>query len=146
MERPPVAKSKYFVYSMMSASVRYAAAIPATEPGGLPTPTEGIVIAGGTGVANKNLITPTGAMVTRVTAEQLEALRTDRVFQEHEKNGAISVREHEIDGEKAAVDMLDRDRSAPIVPEDFEAAGEKAPQVGAASSDDEGRKNNPRRA
>lgn len=143
-----MAKSKYFIYSMMSAAVRYAAAIPAPADGGdLPEQTEGIVIAGGTGVANKNLMTPTGAVVTTVTAEQLEALRKDRVFLEHEKNGAISVQEHEIDGEVAASDMMDRDKSAPLTPEDYEATGQAAPQVGNAPAEtDEGRKTNPRRA
>ena len=139
-----MAKSKgYFIYSTMSAPVRYCAAVE-NPNNDLPTPQDGIVIAGGTGVANKNLVTPTGAVATRVTGEQLEALKTDRVFALHLENGFLKISEHEADGEAVASDMESRDKSAPLTPQDYEAVGEEAPKVGAVDKDDKPR--NPRRA
>lgn len=126
---------KHFVYSTMSAPVRYCAAI---EGGAdLPIPQDGIVIAGGTGIANKNLVTPTGAVATQVTGEQLEALRGDRVFAEHLKNGYLLISDSKADGEVVASDMESRDKSAPLTPQDYEAAGEAAPKVGPATADDD---------
>lgn len=141
-----MASKTHFIYSTMSAPVRYCAAV---EGGGdLPVPQDGIVIAGGTGVANKNLITPTGAVATRVTGEQLEQLRTDRVFNEHLKNGYLLVSAGEKDAEVVASDMESRDASAPLTPQDFEATGQAAPQVGAPSDgdDDKAARKSPRRA
>lgn len=125
-----MAKTEYYIYSTLSASVRYCA----TEEGGadLPIQVEGIVIKGGTGVADKHLFTPTGAVPTLITGEQLEKLRTDRVFNEHVTNGYVRVSEHKADGEAIASDMESRDRSAPLTPEDYEAANIEAPKVGAA--------------
>jgi len=120
---------QYYVYSTMTAGVRYCAAVE-SEGHDLPIPQDGINIAGGTGVANKNLITPTGAVATRITAEQLEALRGDRVFLEHEKNGFLRVSEHQADGEAVASDMKSRDASAPLTPQDYEATGAEPPKVG----------------
>lgn len=126
---------KIFVYSTMSASVRYCAAI---EGGAdMPVPQDGIVIKGGTGVANKNLITPSGAVATQVTSEQLEQLRQDRVFNEHLKNGYLLISDDQKDGEAAASDMESRDNSAPLTPEDYEAVGDVAPKVGIPTDGDE---------
>jgi hypothetical protein len=113
-----VAKSKLYVYSTLSASVRYAA----SEPGGadVPVPTDGILIGGGTNVANKNLITPRGAVITEVSPEQLQRLRDDEVFKLHEANGFVTVSDHLEDGEKVAGSGMEtRDASAPLTPEDY---------------------------
>lgn len=110
---------RIFIYSTLSASVRYAA----SEPGGadVPVPTDGILIAGGTNVASKNLITPRGAVITEVDADQLERLRQDEVFKLHQANGFITVSDQLEDGEKvASADMQGRDQSAPLTPEDYD--------------------------
>lgn len=120
---------RIFIYSTLSASVRYAA----SEPGGadVPVPTDGILIVGGTNVANKNLITPRGAVVTEVSAEQLDRLRQDEVFKLHQANGFITISDKMEDGEKvASADMQGRDQSAPLTPEDYDGKdGVDAPKV-----------------
>lgn len=124
---------RFFIYSTLSASVRYAA----SEPGGadVPVPTDGILIVGGTNVANKNLITPRGAVITEVDADQLERLRNDDVFKLHQANGYITVSDKKEDGEKvASADMQGRDASAPLTPEDYEDGKDgAAPKVSDAA-------------
>ena len=124
-----MAKSLY-VYSTLTASVRYAAGAPGE--GGMIVPAEdgGILINGGANVADKRLITPAGAVVTRIDAADLERLRTDPTFKLHEANGFLKVSEHKEDGEKvAAQDMKLRDESAPLTPDDFKEG--EAPKVAA---------------
>jgi len=124
---------KMYIYSTLSASVRYAA----SEPGGadVPVPTDGILVAGGTNVANKNLITPRGAVVTEVTEEQLERLRNDEVFKLHQANGFVTISSKLEDGEKvASADLEGRDASAPLTPEDYDGKdGVEAPKTSASA-------------
>lgn len=111
---------KLYVYSTLTASVRYAGGV--VGEGGMIVPAAdgGILIAGGANVADKRLITPTGAVITPIDSDDLERLRTDPTFKLHEANGFLKVSEHKEDGEKvAAQDMKLRDESAPLTPEDF---------------------------
>jgi len=138
------AKHDHYVYSNMAASVIYAAAVP-VEGRDLPESVEGILIRGGVGVADKKtLVTPTGAVVTGISSEELARLRADRVFLEHEKNGAVRVANHEADPEVVAADLRERDESAQLTPEDYETP----PVVGAetAAAADPAPRRNPRRA
>jgi len=130
---------KLYVYSTLTASVRYCAGVPG-EPGMI-VPNDGILIEGGANVANKNLITPTGAVVTVIDSDDLERLRADPTFKLHEANGFLKVSEHREDGEKvAAQDMKLRDESAPLTPADFKEGEE--PKVTAETPVNK----NPRRA
>jgi hypothetical protein len=110
--------SKFFVFSTLAASVRYTN----FGQGGadLPIPEgEGVLIEGGTGVANKNLVTPRG-VVTQVTAEQLEYLERNTVFALHKKNGFIVVQDANKDPERVIGEgMQSQDASAQTTPEDF---------------------------
>lgn len=141
------AKSDHYVYSNMAAGVTYASArdVPGRD---MPETIPGIFIAGGVGVADKkSLITPMGAVVTGITSEELARLRADRVFCEHERNGAIRVSDHNEDAEVVASDLRPRDESAPLTPNDYEAEGKDAPVVGAdVSASGETPKRNPRKA
>lgn len=137
------AKHDHYVYSTMSAPVTYATSreVPGRD---LPEVIPGITIAGGVGVADKKtLITPQGAVVTGISAEQLARLREDRVFVEHEKNGALRVTDSDEEPEVVASDLRGRDESAPITPQDYEAEGKEPPKVGAET---EAPKRNPRKA
>lgn len=130
---------KLYVYSTLTASVRYAAGSPG-EPGMI-VPNDGILIEGGANVANKNLITPSGAVVTQIDGDQLALLRSDETFKLHEANGYLKVSEHREDGEKVAgQDMKLRDESAPLTPDDFKPGEE--PKVAAETPAPK----NPRRA
>lgn len=80
-------------------------------------------IKGDAGLANKHIVTSLGA-ITAVTPEALQHLRESVVFQQHEKNGFITVRE----GSKVEIETAiashtsERDQSAPLTPEDFAGA------------------------
>lgn len=122
-----MAKKPLYVYSTLSADVRYCA----HEQGGadVQVPRDGILIKGGAGVIDKRLLTPEGAIVTTIDADDLEQLRGDEVFKLHEANGYIKVSEHKEDGEKVAgQDMETRDASAQLTPQDYEP--EKTPETG----------------
>lgn len=124
-----MAKTLY-IYSTLTASVRYAAGAPGE--GGMIVPADdgGILIEGGANVADKRLITPAGAVVTKIDADQLERLRSDPVFKLHEENGFLKVSAHKEDGEKVAGDdMVSRDASAPLTPGDFKEG--EAPKTSA---------------
>lgn len=81
---------------------------------------EGYVhIKGDTGLANKHLVTSLGAY-TAITPEALQHLRQSVVFQHHEKNGYITVRDAPVDIERAVAEHTStRDESAPLTPEDY---------------------------
>jgi len=141
------AKHDHYVYSNMAAGVTYATSreVPGRD---LPETIPGIHIAGGVGVADKkSLITPQGAVITGISSEDLARLREDRVFCEHEKNGALRVSDHNEDAEVVASDLRARDESSPLTPQDYEAEGKDAPVVGAdVSAKDDEPKRNPRKA
>lgn len=105
-----------YVYSTLSNDQRYTSY--SHRDGAAPQVDNSIFIAGKANVANKHLITPRG-MVTEVTAEQLQALRRDLVFQQHVKNGFITISNAKADPEKIASGMTGRDESAPLVEQDF---------------------------
>lgn len=123
-----MAKAKtHFVYSTLAADTAYTTY--QTGAADMPVADGQILIKGGTGVADKRLITPTGAVITKVDEEALSRLRENQVFQLHEANGFIVVSDHAEDGEVVAADMTGRDESAPLVPADFPA--DNQPIVGA---------------
>lgn len=116
-------KSKVFIYSTLSAAVVYRSF---KQTGGdVPVAGDGIRIEGGAGVQGSDFVTPMG-VATQVTSEQLEILRSDPVFLLHEKNGFITVSDHQVDPEVAASDMESRDASAQVTEQDVNAAAEAA--------------------
>ena len=92
--------SDFYVYSTLTAGVNYG-----TEAGA-------VHIAGGANVPNKYMLTSAG-VVTSVTADQLEALKRNRVFMLHHNNGFIRWEAKKHDVEKVVVDMERADASAP---------------------------------
>jgi len=78
-----------------------------------------VTIKGGHGVANKNLVTPRG-VVTQVSDEDMQLLLDDAIFQRHMKAGFMSYDKKNVDPEKKAASMEDKDGSAPLTPKDFE--------------------------
>ncbi len=106
----------HYVYSTLSASVSYA--IYEKSGGDLPTRTRAVTIKGGANVADRKTDTPRG-IVTEVTDEDLAVLEASPVFQAHKKNGFIVVVPKEIKIEKAVADMVEKDKSAPLTPDDF---------------------------
>jgi hypothetical protein len=83
-------------------------------------------IKGDAGLANKHLVTSLGSY-TAITPEALQHLRQNVVFQQHEKNGFITVREKKVEVEAAVSEHTsERDNSAPLTPSDYVAAAELA--------------------
>ncbi len=104
------------VYSTLANDQRYVNYV--TNPDGIPLPTSDIFIKGGAGVANDRLITPYG-VATEFPEEHLVGLKKNPVFQRHEKDGYIIVRERKADAEKVATDMNALDPSKPLTPADY---------------------------
>jgi len=122
--------SKY-IYSTLTLSSEY---VDWQKRDGL-QPRRGKVvrIQGGANVPDKSLVTPLG-VVTKVTDEDYEFLKGNRVFKLQVANGNISVQDREHKVEKVARDMTSKDGSAPLTPDDFPEGDE--PNVGAPDSDD----------
>ncbi len=117
-----------YVYSTSTAGVDFTGYRPRI-PGQHNVVDRKVSIAGGSNVANKNLITPIG-VPTKVTDEELAFLREHEVFNRMMKNGFFKVVKDKAEPEAVIADMETRDESAPFVPGDFTA--DKEPQAGAA--------------
>jgi hypothetical protein len=78
-----------------------------------------VSIKGGHGLANKNIVTPRG-VATQVSDEDMQLLLDDKLFQRHMKAGFMSYDKKNVDPEKKAASMEDKDGSAPLTPQDFE--------------------------
>ena len=83
-----------------------------------------IKINGGANVATKfpNLHTPRG-VATHVTDEELELLEAHPCFRIHKENGFITVEKKQVEADKVASDMRQKDTSAPRTPQDPEFQG-----------------------
>lgn len=77
-----------------------------------------VLIKGGSGIANKNIITPHG-VATEITPAELDQLEANEQFQLHKTNGYIRVESKKSETEKIAKDMTKKDKSAPATPEDY---------------------------
>ena len=111
--------SRYFIYSTLTADQLYTAWT--TPPkGGMAAIKHQVRVKGGANVANNHKVTPRGVR-TEVTREDMEILKDLHVFQQHMKNGFITIREEKIDPEVAvAAEMEQKDKSAPFTPESRE--------------------------
>lgn len=121
-----------YVYSTLSSSQRYTAYDGNKD---LPRAQKSVLIKGGANVADKHFQTPRG-VVTQITEEQLAFLKKDPMFQRHVERGFITYDEKRVDVEKVASNMEGRDTSSPLEPGDFEAAGQTAPVVNSAPTED----------
>lgn len=106
-----------FITSKMAAPVRYAFYTQGANK--INVVTDEITINGGAGVINKrSLETPQG-VVTELTDEQLDKLKSHPVFKMHLANGAVAILGTEKEAKKADKD-LKADKSSQITPEDYE--------------------------
>lgn len=108
----------YYVFSTLACDVSYDTY--QTGNGDLPLKTHSLTIKGGTGIADKRLMTPHGAIATRVSEAELENLKDNPVFKAHMENGFISILKSEQNTEVVAANMVSRDVSHPLVDADFE--------------------------
>ena len=114
--------SDVYVYSTATASTAYTI-WNEVAPGGIPSPKRSITINGGANLADKSLVTPYG-VVTKISSEDLALLENNRHFQQHVDAGFIMYSKNKEDPNKVASDMVGRDKSAPLVPQDYEFSDE----------------------
>jgi hypothetical protein len=125
-----MAKEKtHFVYSTLANDQSYTNYTDAKDRrSDLPSVIGSVYIKGGFGVADKQFLTPQGA-VTEVDDDELEMLNANYDFQQHVKRGHIKVSDMEAPAEKVAADMDHSDPSLPLNENDY--ADGKAPKTGA---------------
>jgi hypothetical protein len=94
-----------------------------------------VVIKGGFGLADKNFVTPTGAILTQVTDDELAFLDSDYHFKEHIKGGFLRVyKKGYAPGEKAADGMQLGDKSQPLNPMQFQGKDPAKPETMSVST------------
>ncbi len=113
-----------YVFSTLSCDNEYRSF--SKGGGDIPIVESKILIKGGAGIVNKNIITPLGVM-TQVTDEELKLLEENESFKMHRDNGYIVVENKKADADEVAKkSMKKNDKSSPVTPEDYV---EKAPVV-----------------
>ena len=116
--------AKKYVYSTLTADNIYAGYVKGGAD--IPIVERSVHIKGGANVADKRLITPRG-VATEVSADDLEFLLENSVFQMHVENGYVTFSDHKEDPEVVvASGMEGRDQASPLEPGDFE--GQPGPQ------------------
>lgn len=116
-------KDKMWVASTLATDVAYTRFV-RHEGNDMPEPEKRIVIKGGFAVAHpKTLVTPSGAILTEVSAEDVAFLMENKTFQKHQENGFVKVLTTNPNGEAVAADMATDDPSAPLTPNHFEMGG-----------------------
>ena len=122
-----------YVYSTLTADQLYSVYPPPEDIDfkSIPVANQKIRISGGANVITKQFVTPKGIM-TKVTDQQLQQLEKVAAFQNHKERGYITVESSRIDPDKAAKNMTTKDKSAPLVEEDFDP--DKRPKVTAEVS------------
>lgn len=106
-----------FITSKMAAPVTYAFYTKGANK--INVVTDEITVNGGAGVINKrSLETPQG-VVTELTDEQIDKLKSHPVFKMHLANGAVAILGTEKEAKKAEED-LKKDKSSQLTPEDYE--------------------------
>lgn len=106
------------IYSTLAADMAYTNYVGGGAE--LPSVEQVVHVKGGAGVANDRLVTPMGVATVlndeggTTAADKLAALKANRIFQLHEKNGYVIVSEEKQDPEKMAANMNTNDPSKPL--------------------------------
>lgn len=126
-------KPTHWVVSTLSTPMNYTTY--GNGGGDLPLAVGNVSIAGGANIPDKYMRHPNGGVITPVTSDEVEALQANEVFKLHVENGFIKILDKEPkNSEVASSDLEGRDQSAPLVDQDFEAAGQEAPANSVARS------------
>lgn len=111
-----------YIYSTLSQDTAYTSYKPLLNDRDISQVESKILIKGGAGVINKNLVTPMGT-VTKVTDEEYAMLEENQVFQMHVQNGFIVAERAKANINKVAKDMESRDRGSQLIPSDLKKEG-----------------------
>lgn len=90
-------------------------------------PVKKVEIKGGADVTDKNLVTPDG-VVTKVTADELEILKSNKDFQKHVEKGFVKYFDTQPNVDKN-VDKMEKDKSRQLTPDDYVKKGKKKPKT-----------------
>lgn len=129
--------SPVHIYSTLATPQIFVTYDPPPQEGMFPIERVRVAIAGGAGIASKNLITRHGVH-TSITAEEYEAIKDLQHFQQFVKDGYIRVEGREWDIDKIVGDMNPRDPGGPLTPADFENAPKDGTQPVPVSSETAG--------
>ena len=99
-----------------------------------------VVINGGAYVINKKTLETPNGVVTEVSKEELEFLKTQSLFNEKVENGSYEIVESEKKANEKAKKRTKKDKGAQLTAKDFEEAGMTPPIVGADEKPDDGKK------
>lgn len=115
-----------FITSKMATGVTYAFYTQGANK--INVVTDEITINGGADVINKKTLETPSGVVTELTDEQLEKLKSHPLFKTHLANGFITILSTEKEAKKADKD-LNKDASKQLTPEDYEVKGKKKPKT-----------------
>lgn len=105
--------TKSYVYSTLTNDVAYTTWSKPSDPAILPEVVHQVVIKGGANVAGKHFVTPRG-VATAVNDTDVEHLKNNLLFKEHEKKGFVVIETKKLDAEVVvAKGMQQRDDAAP---------------------------------
>ena len=90
-------------------------------------PAKQITVKGGADITDKNLVTPSGVL-TQVTKDELEILKSNKEFQRHVERGYIEYYATAPDVEKKS-EKLEKDKSRQLTPDDYVKKGKKKPET-----------------
>lgn len=126
--------SKY-IYSTLTAANIYPTyrRVPGRD---LPVEADRVCIQGGANLPSKVFVTPKGVL-TVVTDEEFDRLNESKAFKRHVDGGYLVCEDGPHDVAEVAADMTEKDKSAPMVPEDFTAAGQKPPTTASSPNSEE---------
>lgn len=118
-----------YVYSTATCGTNFVEYAPAQKHDPHSKVIRRVVIAGGHGVASKNLITPQG-VVTKVSEDELDFLLRNESFNQMVSAGFITYeKSKKVEPEKKVESMEKSDNSAPLKPSDF-TKGKSADDLG----------------
>jgi tRNA A37 threonylcarbamoyladenosine dehydratase len=124
-----------FVMSTLTNSVDYA--VYAKVGDGVKTVTKIITVKGGSYRRDPKTLQMAQGVVTEVSDADLEILRQNPLFKQHEKNGEHIVVKSKKDASKAKKDGAPKDGSAQLTPEDYEKEGKEAPKTVKQANEDD---------
>lgn len=104
-----------YVYSTLSSDMKYTGWAQSAD---LPRIEKVVQIAGGAGIASKNLITPLG-VVTKIEDADEDFLMQNVIFKRHLENGFVKISSDKADPDDVALDMTAREPSSPLQDGDF---------------------------
>lgn len=96
-----------------------------------------VTIKGGAFVINKKTMETPKGVITEVTKEELDFLKTQALFKEKVESGSYEIVENEKKA-KASSKRGKKDKGAQLTAKDFEEAGQTPPMVGAEEKPDDG--------